>query len=94
MEEPDAWVESSQATIIFGVAILVNSLVIAFETDLDPETQLELAPTLLGVDIFFILFFSWEITLRARAQRRGFFKDAWNWFDVVVVGLGVVLRLV
>merc|ERR1719487_3078017 len=90
---PEAWIDSPQASIIFGVAILLNCLVMALETDLardDVDTTGHLKILFMWLEIIFLIVFSGEIIARFQAHLWRFFCDAWNLFDVVVVGIGLV----
>jgi voltage-gated sodium channel len=89
---PVAWIDSGQASLIFGAAILLNCIVMALETDWsrDDVQDGRFKPLFLVLEVAFIVIFTGEIAVRFRTHLLSFFCDAWNIFDVVVVGIGVV----
>ena len=44
------------------------------------------------LDVFFLSIFIVEILLRLFVQRLQYFRDGWNWFDVLVVGVAIMLH--
>ncbi len=42
------------------------------------------------LDMIFLAIFIVEILLRFFVQRLGYFRDGWNWFDVLVVGVAIL----
>ena len=42
------------------------------------------------LDVFFLSIFIVEILLRLFVQRLQYFRDGWNWFDVLVVGVAIM----
>lgn len=69
-------------------AISLNAVTLGLETY--PSVMSSYGEFLLAIDFYFILFFITEITLRLVAHGRGFFREGWNWFDFVIVGITVL----
>ena len=42
------------------------------------------------LDVFFLSIFIVEILLRLFVQRLQYFRDGWNWFDMLVVGVAIM----
>lgn len=80
-----AVIESSQFEYMVIGAILLNAITLGLETY--PAIMNTYGSILLNVDLFFVLFFTTEISLRLLAQGRRFFQEGWNWFDFTIVGL-------
>jgi voltage-gated sodium channel len=86
-DENDAWIDSAQSSIVFGALIIVNCIVIGVETDLMSK---ENEAIFIALECAFLAIFSAEIGMRARSEKARFLKDSWNWFDMVVIGLGLL----
>merc|ERR1719473_654537 len=84
LNKPVAWIDSPQASLVFGVAILLNCLVMAFETDWSRDTNF--TNVFMTLEIIFIVIFTVEIAVRFKTHLLSFFCDSWNLFDVAVVG--------
>ena len=65
------------------VLILVNAAILGLETY--PSVMAAAGYWLVLVDHIILAIFVAEITLRVVAQGRAFVRDAWNWFDTIVV---------
>ncbi len=72
---------------IIGV-ILVNALVLALETA--PQTVGPWMETLHLVDKICLGIFVVELVVKLVVYRLRFFRDGWNWFDLVIVGISLV----
>ncbi|WP_017593592.1 ion transporter [Nocardiopsis potens] len=70
------------------VLILVNGVTLGLETW--PEVLAEHGPALRALDRALLWTFVAEIALRLYAYRRGFFRDPWNLFDLVVIGIALL----
>ncbi|MDA0564400.1 ion transporter [Streptomonospora sp. S1-112] len=70
-------------------AILLNSVTLGLETYEDGPLA-HAGPLLDAAEVVFIAVFTVELLIKGVAQGRAFFRDPWNWFDVVVVGVAVV----
>jgi voltage-gated sodium channel len=71
--------------VVLGV-ILANALVLGVETMVD-GIALDI---LIAIDHTMLGFFVLELLLRIVANGRKFFRDPWNLFDLVVVGIAVL----
>lgn len=87
---PPAWREKLQTFIdakitqrvIIGV-IIANAITLGLETA--PSVMDVIGPVLLVLDKAFLAFFVLELGLKIVAFRLSFFRQAWNWFDLIVV---------
>lgn len=81
-------VESRGFRRLILALILVNAAAIGLETY--PSIYERFGWFLTGLDRFILRVFTAEIFLRLAAARpkREFFRDPWQWFDVVVIGAG------
>lgn len=68
------------------VVILANALVLGAETMVDGAAL----DVLIAIDHTMLGFFVLELLLRIVANGRRFFRDPWNLFDLVVVGIAVL----
>lgn len=69
--------------------LFINAIILGLET----SQTIKISPIhshLLFLDNLFLLFFTVEISLRFLCIRGRFFKNSWNTFDVVVVGISVI----
>jgi len=87
-----------------GFLVLMNSFVMLLELEMEGRAvgvQLglgdgsnwsleEIEPTFQGLDNAFVYIFVCELVLRVVTERRGFFRDAANWFDMVLVLIGII----
>lgn len=72
---------------ILGV-IIFNAITLGMSTS---ETiNAEIGPILTVIDQFVLMIFVAELTLKLFAYRLSFFTNAWNVFDLIVVGLGLL----
>ncbi len=77
------WIEAPWTQrVIIGV-IIANAIALGLETA--PSVMDAIGPGLLMLDKAFLAFFVAELALKIYAFRLGFFKSAWNWFDLIVV---------
>jgi len=81
-------VESSKFQLLTVVIIVANAVVLGLQTirGLDPATThlLEM------IDFLCLIYFCIEIVLKLVVTQRNFFKDGWNIFDVLVIGIALV----
>jgi len=76
-------VESPQFTVLVTVAVIANAIVLGVDTYAQlPQLAHDWCARL---DTLFVTFFIIEISVKLVAWRRGFFDNAWNVFDLVVV---------
>jgi len=86
--QPEPWIYSTQADIVFACAIVLNALVLGGETDgRTPENEGHIGWFI--SDSFFNSVFLVELLMRMCAGIRAWVRDAWNWFDLLLVIIGV-----
>ncbi len=71
---------------ILGV-ILLNAAVLALQTA--EETVGEFLPVLAVIDTICLGIFVVELAVKLVVYRFSFFKNGWNWFDLIVVGISL-----
>ncbi|WP_461001176.1 ion transporter [Streptomonospora sediminis] len=76
-----------QAAIV--VLILLNSATLGLETYVDGPLA-HAGGLLILAEVVFVTAFAAELLLKFLALGRAFFRDPWNWFDMVVVGIALV----
>ncbi|MFC3517940.1 ion transporter [Streptomonospora nanhaiensis] len=84
-----AIVASGWFQVAIVAAILLNSVTLGLETYEDGPLA-EAGPFFDAAEVVFIAVFTVELLIKGVAQGRAFFRDPWNWFDMVVVGVAVV----
>lgn len=83
-----AWIESRLIQNIVTGVILLNAVVLGFETS---KAWMESwGPLLVGIDRICLSIFILEILLKLLAYRWSFWKSSWNVFDFLVVGVALV----
>ncbi|CEL99364.1 unnamed protein product [Vitrella brassicaformis CCMP3155] len=85
--EAPLWVD-----VVFGALVVVNSILIGAETDLNRDRRADVssAPVWYAVESTFLAAFWLEAIIRLAWGRKGYFRDAWNMFDLVLVSLSSV----
>jgi voltage-gated sodium channel len=68
--------------------ILINAIILGLETS--PEVMTTVGPFLMALDKTILAVFVIELTIRLLVHRFAFFKDGWNVFDFIVVGIALV----
>ena len=68
--------------------IILNAVTLGLETS--PAVMAAIGPLLEAADTAFLAFFTVEIAARIAVQRAKFFRDPWNVFDFLVVGISLV----
>ena len=82
------WVESRRVqTVIIGL-ILINAVVLGMETS--AELMAMWGPVLVVIDKLCLAGFIVELSLKLAAYQRHFWRNGWNWFDFIVVGIALV----
>ena len=78
-----------QGIILF--VIVFNAIIMGVETikDLSPDAQFVLAT----INTICLVIFIIEIVVKLLAYGLAYFKDPWNWFDVIIVGVSMVSGL-
>ncbi len=82
------WVESAPIQRIVITVILLNAVVLGMETS--PTLMEAAGPALISIDTACLAVFVVEIGLKLTAFGWRFFRDPWNVFDFVVVGIALV----
>ena len=77
----------STRNTILGV-ILINAVVLGMETS---DSLMSVAgPLIVAIDTICLAIFVLELALKLYARGGSFFKDGWNIFDFVIVGIALV----
>ena len=84
------WIESEpvQRTII--ALININAITLGLETS--PRIMQSVGGVLLFIDRTLLTVFVLEILIKLYATRSAFFRNPWNLFDFIVVGIAAVDR--
>ena len=83
-----AFIENSTIQRILLALILVNAVILGLETS--SEVMATAGSFLIALDKAILAVFVIELTIRLLVHRFAFFKDGWNVFDFVVVGIALV----
>jgi voltage-gated sodium channel len=83
-----AWIESPRMQRLIIGLIAVNAVILGLETW--PRAMAAAGPVLIAADQAILAVFVAEILAKLYAQRGGFFREPWNVFDFVVVGIALV----
>jgi voltage-gated sodium channel len=68
--------------------IILNAAALGFETD--PQIMLYIGEELMVFDQFVLIVFVLEITIKLVNRRLDFFRNGWNIFDFIIVGVALV----
>ncbi|WP_299684532.1 ion transporter [uncultured Tateyamaria sp.] len=83
-----AWLEKPQVTnFIIGV-IIVNAITLGLETS--PEAMAAAGGLIVAIDRICLTIFVVEIIAKLIAYRGKFFRNGWNLFDFVIVGIALL----
>lgn len=80
--------EGARAQNAIAGLILINAVILGLETV--PSVMAGYGTLLMAVDRVILAIFVVEIAIRIAYRRLAFFRDAWNWFDIVVIGIALV----
>lgn len=83
-----AWIESRGVQRFIILLILVNAVILGLETS--PPIMAAIGPELKLADRIILGIFVLEILIRLVGQRLAYFRNPWNVFDFVVVGIALV----
>jgi len=86
-ERVGAWIESPRVQRWIIGLIVVNAVILGLETS--PRAMALAGPALIAADHAILAVFVVEILLKMYARRAGFFRDPWNVFDFIVVGIAL-----
>ncbi len=73
--------------LIVGV-LVVNAIAIGLRTASSVSKSLD--PLLVGTEIAVVVIFVVEMIIKITGHGRSFFREAWNWFDLIVIVLSIV----
>ncbi|MBW6476669.1 MAG: ion transporter [Chromatiales bacterium] len=82
------WIESTRIQYSIIALIIVNAITLGLETS--PRVMEAVGPTLLALDRAILSVFVLEILLKLFAFGPRFFRQPWNVFDFIVVGIALV----
>jgi voltage-gated sodium channel len=83
-----AWIESSRVQRTIIALILVNAVILGLETSL--EVTARFGTVLTRIDQVILAVFVLEILGKLYAHGLRFFRQSWNVFDLIVVGIALV----
>lgn len=78
-------VERPAFTQFVTAVIIVNAITLGLETW--PPAMERAGAVLVFIDRLALYIFTAELTLKLFAYRLAFFRQGWNWFDLIVVGV-------
>ncbi|MEL7027397.1 MAG: ion transporter [Pseudomonadota bacterium] len=70
------------------VLILINAVLLAMETS--PSIMAQWGPAITAMDQIILTIFVIEIFLRFLADPKGFWRDPWRIFDLIVIGIALM----
>jgi voltage-gated sodium channel len=73
--------------VIVGV-LVINAIAIGLRTAASVSRSLD--PLLVGIEVAVVAIFVVEMAIKITGYGRGFFREAWNWFDLIVIVLSIV----
>ncbi|WP_137170624.1 ion transporter [Marinomonas sp. FW-1] len=82
------FIENITVQRILLAFILVNAVILGLETSSD--IMAAVGPFLIALDKVILAVFVVELAIRLFVHRLAFFKDGWNVFDFIVVGIALV----
>lgn len=83
-----AWIESPRMQNVIIALIMVNAVTLGLETS--PAVMAQFGSVLEALDRAILSVFVVEIGLKLFARGLGFFRQGWNVFDFVVVGIALI----
>jgi len=81
-------VESTSMQRVVMWLIVTNAVLLGLETV--PAIMNEFGPIILMLDQAILAVFVFELLGKFAYRRLAFFRDGWNWFDLIVVGIALV----
>ncbi|RBP85274.1 ion transporter [Marinomonas rhizomae] len=81
-------IENSTIQRVLLALILINAVILGLETS--PEVMTIAGSFLIALDKAILAVFVVELSIRLFVHRFAFFKDGWNVFDFIVVGVALV----
>lgn len=83
-----AWIESTRVQRVIVALIVLNAVTLGLETS--AEVMARVGPLLIRFDQAILAIFVLEIVCKLYATGWRFFRNAWNVFDILVVGIALV----
>ncbi len=83
-----AWVESARVQRVIIALIVINAITLGLETS--PAVMQRVGAALIRLDQLILTVFVIEVLTKLYAHGRRFFRDPWNVFDFIVVGIALV----
>lgn len=84
-DRADAIVSGDGFQRLITTVIVFNALLLGLETS--QRVMAQAGPLILALDRVCLVIFTVEIAIRLYARRSAFFRDGWNIFDLIVVGV-------
>lgn len=81
-------IEGRRAQTFITALIVLNAITLGLETS--PDVMAHFGETLLAFDMLVLGIFVAEIALKIVGRGFGFFRDGWNIFDFVIVGIALL----
>jgi voltage-gated sodium channel len=82
------WIESPRMQRLILILIAVNAVILGLETS--PRVMALAGPALIAADQAILAVFVVEILSKLYAHHGAFFRQPWNVFDMIVVGIALV----
>ncbi len=83
-----AWLERPAFVNFIIAVILFNAVLLGMETS--PAIMARAGGLILALDRLCLSIFVIELLLKLFAYRGRFFRDGWNWFDLIIIGIALV----
>ncbi len=83
MKKIKSLVETAWFQNFILIVIAINAVIMGLQTS--PEIEAAIGPVLVVLDYICLGIFIIEILLKLLAYGIKFFKDGWNWFDLIIV---------
>ena len=84
----DRFIENRTTQRLIIALILINGVILGLETS--PALMEQVGPWLIGADRLILSIFVIEILIKLFVQRAAFFRQPWNVFDFLVVGIALI----
>lgn len=88
IEKLGTFVESRKVQNCIIWLIVFNAILLGLETS--PSIMADFGPAISAIDHAILAVFVAELLAKLTYRRLAFFRDGWNWFDLVVVGIALV----
>lgn len=88
VERLGRWVEGPAVQRVIIALIVLNGITLGLETW--PAAMAVLGPVLVAFDIVVLVVFAFEIAAKLAYRRGAFFRNGWNVFDFIIVGIALI----